>query len=60
MLNLSSSTVGNGTYDAKFEATGYDTSGYNLTTSGSLSGYTVGPGYWGKTFFIWPPDPRHQ
>ena len=58
MLNLSSSTVGNGTYDAKFEATGYDTSGYNLTTSGSLSGYTVGPGYWGKTFFIWPPDPR--
>ena len=21
-------------------------------------GYTQGPGYWGKTFFIWPPDPR--
>src|SRR5262249_40170769 len=21
-------------------------------------GYTVGPGYWGKTFFQWPPDPR--
>ena len=18
----------------------------------------MGPGYWGKTFFIWPPDPR--
>lgn len=21
-------------------------------------GYTQGPGYWGKTFFLWPPDPR--
>ena len=23
-----------------------------------FKGYTMGPGYWGKTFFIWPPDPR--
>ncbi len=23
-----------------------------------FSGYTQGPAYWGKTFFIWPPDPR--
>ncbi len=22
----------------------------------AFSGYTVGPNYWGKTFFIWPPD----
>lgn len=21
-------------------------------------GYSMGPGYYGKTFFIWPPDPR--
>jgi hypothetical protein len=21
-------------------------------------GYTMGPGYYGKTFYIWPPDPR--
>lgn len=21
-------------------------------------GYSMGPGYWGKTFFLWPPDPR--
>jgi Flp pilus assembly protein TadG len=20
-------------------------------------GYTQGPGYWGKTFFVWPPEP---
>src|SRR5207245_8767040 len=23
-----------------------------------FKGYTQGPGYYGKTFFIWPPDPR--
>jgi hypothetical protein len=23
-----------------------------------FNGYTKGPGYYGKTFFIWPPDPR--
>jgi Putative Flp pilus-assembly TadE/G-like len=22
-------------------------------------GYTKGPGYYGKTFFMWPPDPRN-
>ena len=34
--------------------------GYNLTTSGTFNGYTLGPGYWGKTFFIWPPDPTER
>ena len=24
----------------------------------TFNGYTEGPGYWGKTFFVWPPDPR--
>jgi Flp pilus assembly protein TadG len=24
----------------------------------NFQGYIQGPGYWGKTFFIWPPDPR--
>ena len=23
-----------------------------------FKGYSMGPGYWGRTFFIWPPDPR--
>ena len=23
----------------------------------NFKGYTQGPGYWGKTFFIWPPQP---
>jgi Flp pilus assembly protein TadG len=22
------------------------------------NGYTAGPNYWGKTFYVWPPDPR--
>jgi hypothetical protein len=28
------------------------------TTANRFKGYSMGPGYWGKTFFIWPPDPR--
>jgi hypothetical protein len=31
---------------------------YTPKTDQPFSGYTLGPGYWGKTFFIWPPDPR--
>ncbi len=27
-------------------------------TSGKFNGYSMGPGYFGKTFFVWPPDPR--
>ncbi|MBM4072951.1 MAG: hypothetical protein FJ271_29095 [Planctomycetes bacterium] len=38
--------------DLKFERNGYGE--YGVT----FNGYTQGPGYWGKTFFIWPPDPR--
>jgi hypothetical protein len=28
-------------------------------TDGQFKGYSMGPGYYGKTFFIWPPDPRY-
>jgi Flp pilus assembly protein TadG len=38
--------------------TGYDYY-YNMLSSGlTFKGFTRGPRYWGKTFFIWPPDPR--
>lgn len=40
---------------AGFEANGYDAFYPSGTT---LQGYTQGPRYWGKTFFMWPPDPR--
>lgn len=29
------------------------------TSSTQFKGYTQGPGYYGKTFFLWPPDPRN-
>lgn len=41
-----------GTSQVAFENYGYQA--YRT----SFSGYTEGPGYWGKTFFVWPPDPR--
>jgi hypothetical protein len=25
-----------------------------------FNGYTTGPRYWGKTFFMWPPDPTND
>jgi hypothetical protein len=31
---------------------------YSGSAVANFNGYTQGPGYWGKTFFIWPPDPR--
>lgn len=27
-------------------------------TTNLFQGYSMGPGYYGKTFFMWPPDPR--
>jgi Flp pilus assembly protein TadG len=30
--------------------------GYKNFTNKTFNGYTEGPGYWGKTFFVWPPD----
>jgi hypothetical protein len=32
----------------------WETLGYGVT----FAGYSMGPGYYGKTFWIWPPDPR--
>ncbi len=49
--------------DSGFNTSGYDYN-YNTatkkwqTTAGRFKGYTVGPGYYGKTFYMWPPDPR--
>jgi Flp pilus assembly protein TadG len=30
----------------------------SLVTNGRFKGFSMGPTYWGKTFFVWPPDPR--
>ena len=59
---------GSGTSSAYGTVLGYDAadiyysppppSGQKSPGVPGFSGYTQGPGYWGKTFFIWPPDPR--
>jgi hypothetical protein len=42
---------------AAFEHDGYQSSAFKGKDT-SFSGYTEGPGYYGKTFFLWPPDPN--
>ncbi|HEV3309701.1 MAG TPA: pilus assembly protein TadG-related protein [Chloroflexota bacterium] len=32
--------------------------GYAAKQGNVFYGYQQGPGYWGKTFFMWPPDPN--
>ncbi len=57
--------------DSVWERYGYDIdtvalraqAGVNKTvalvpTTDRFKGYSMGPGYWGKTPFMWPPDPR--
>jgi Flp pilus assembly protein TadG len=39
-----------------FEHDGYQSAKFT-TKASTFYGYTEGPGYYGKTFFIWPPDP---
>ena len=43
--------------NTSFEATGYTYYYGKNTTGNTFRGYIQGPGYWGDTFFIWPPDP---
>jgi Putative Flp pilus-assembly TadE/G-like len=46
--------------DANWEQYGYDINNKaNYTTSPVFKGYSMGPGYYGKTFWQWPPDPRY-
>ena len=60
--------VGSTSRNASWELDGYSNytngslsnaaSGQSSYTNAPFYGYTQGPGYYGKTFFIWPPDPR--
>jgi len=29
-----------------------------VAAADKFQGFSMGPGYWGKTFVVWPPDPR--
>jgi Flp pilus assembly protein TadG len=53
LLFTGGGSAGTGTRDATFESSGY--TAYGMQSS--WNGYTQGPNYWGKTFFLWPPDP---
>jgi Flp pilus assembly protein TadG len=66
-------TTVNDVLNGASRAGAWELDGYSNYTNGSLSnaangkanyttapfyGYTQGPGYYGKSFFDWPPDPR--
>ena len=53
VLNIGSPS--NSSRDATFESQGYTAYGM----AAAFNRYTQGPGYYGKTFFIWPPDPSN-
>ncbi|HVA44849.1 MAG TPA: Tad domain-containing protein [Pirellulales bacterium] len=53
---LNFATVTTKTRDATFESEGY--TAYGMAPA--FYGYTQGPVYYGKTFFIWPPDPTQD
>lgn len=55
--------VASTTRDRDFERDGYawytgSVSSQNDYATVPFNGYTLGPKYYGKTFMIWPPDPR--
>lgn len=52
-------TITNSTRDANWETNGYDSPTLTFT-NGSFKGYAMGPGYYGKSFYVWPPDPRYD
>jgi hypothetical protein len=56
MLNIT--TVTTSTRNANWETNGYDYTSLTFR-NGTFKGYSMGPGYYGKSFYIWPPDPRY-
>jgi len=50
--------LGSSSMNASWEANGYSWTTLHGGSAYTFKGYTTGPRYWGKTFFIWPPDPR--
>jgi hypothetical protein len=50
--------ITNSLADLTWEANGYDSPGL-LWSNGTFKGYSMGPGYFGKSFYMWPPDPRY-
>jgi len=53
--------ITNSTRNAAWETLG-SAGGYDMASlsfkNGTFKGYSMGPGYYGKSFYMWPPDPR--
>jgi hypothetical protein len=45
------------TRDPSWEGSNAPGSGLGSPAYPNFKGYTFGPGFWGKTFFVWPPNP---
>jgi hypothetical protein len=53
------SSVNGRLFEAQTTIGGYNSFTTRPYATAPFNGYTQGPGYWGKTFYIWPPDPRY-
>jgi hypothetical protein len=60
MLGIGTVTTStrNASWETQGAAGGYDYSSLTFR-NGAFQGYSMGPAYYGKTFYIWPPDPRY-
>jgi Flp pilus assembly protein TadG len=56
--NVSDIVYGNSTTNTT--STTWESTGYKAVTGQPFNGYTIGPRYWGMTFFVWPPDPTND
>ena len=70
ILNITRANVTNSTNSPAWSMYGYDATYSNAAGTAAsatatikpdaskFQGFTMGPGYFGKTFYMWPPDPR--
>jgi Flp pilus assembly protein TadG len=60
-LGVARSAISDSSRSISFETYGYDWDYSNSSLKSDnrrYQGFTMGPGYFGKTFYYWPPDPR--
>src|SRR5262249_18014866 len=57
--NTTRSTT-NGVAGGKFDPVNSTTPADNEGYGPAFKGYSMGPSYYGKTFYMWPPDPRYH
>lgn len=58
MIYATGTAITTSTRDTTWETNGYDSSTLTFK-NGTFKGYSMGPGYYGKSFYVWPPDPRY-